>query len=237
LRALTYLMQLPYILGMKADKVQPTRKRDDPRRDVTRIALIEAAERLFAESGVETVSTRQIGAAVGSLNTNVVSYHFGDKDGLIEAVFHHRLPGIDRRRAELLAEAEMRDVDPSLASLVHVFALPLFEQTDSTGRHSYARFLLGLERSGMLEARGRLTADYPETARLTSRMAALLPAGISGSGHFRMRLIVGLLGAAFQLIDQDHDMPADAARQLFETAVTMAASAYGATGAQQGSPT
>ncbi len=212
------------------------RKRDDPRREATRAALIEAAERLFAEMGVEAVSTRQIGAAIGSLNTNVVAYHFGSKDGLIEAVFRHRLPDIDRRRAELLAQADRAGEGASIAALLRVFALPLFEQTDAAGRHSYARFLIGLERSGMVNARGQVSHDFPETDRLTDRLAALLPPEASASAHFRMRLIVGLLGAALQMIDQAADLPAPAARQLFDNAVAMAAAAYAAPPAHQGSP-
>ena len=132
-----------------------TRKRHDPRRDATRIALIEAAESLFAESGVEGVSTRQIGAAIGSSNTNVVAYHFGSKEALMEAVCRHRLPDIDRRRGELLDAA---DLSANLFDLVRIFALPLYEQVDASGRHSFARFLAGLERSGMMMVRALLLA-------------------------------------------------------------------------------
>ena len=89
---------------------QLPKKRPDPRGEATRIALIEAAESLFADSGVEGVSTRQIGAAIGSSNTNVVAYHFGGKEALIREVYRHRLPQIDRRRGELLKEAERAGV-------------------------------------------------------------------------------------------------------------------------------
>ena len=60
-----------------------SRRRIDPRREATRVALIEAAESLIAEAGVEGTSTRQIGAAIGSHNTNVVAYHFGSKEALL----------------------------------------------------------------------------------------------------------------------------------------------------------
>ena len=191
---------------------------------------------MFAAEGVEAVSTRQIGAAIGSLNTNVVAYHFGSKDGLIEAVFRHRLPEIDRRRGELLAEVDRAGEGESLTALLRVFALPLFKQTDASGQHSYARFLIGLERSGMLAARAQVTNDFPETDRLTSRMAALLPPETCGSANFRMRLIFAMLGAALQLIDQDQSLAAEAARQLFDNAIAMGAAAYGAPLALRGTP-
>lgn len=221
---------------MGGEAIQSARRREDPRREATRTALIEAAERLFAEAGVEAVSTRQIGAAIGALNTNVVAYHFGGKDGLIEAVFHHRLPDIDRRRGELLAAADKAGKGGSLAELVRIFALPLFEQTDAAGQHSYAGFLMGLERSGLLVTRADVTRDFPETERLTNRMAALLPPEATASGNIRMRLIFAMLGTALQVIDQDESLPAEEVRRLFDNATAMAAAAYGAAPASQGPP-
>ncbi len=207
---------------------ETARKRNDPRRDATRAALIEAAERLFAESGVEAVSTRQIGAAIGSLNTNVVAYHFGGKPALIEAVFHHRLPAIDRRRGELLAELEAGGAPLTIPALVRAFALPLFEQVDSAGQHSFARFLVGLERSGMSGARGAVAGDYPVSARLTELLVAQLPPETSGEGHLRMRLIVSLLATVLQVIDRDPALAPAAARRMFDNAIAMAAAAFGA---------
>src|SRR4030095_7522120 len=159
------------------------RKRNDPRREVTRIALIEAAESLFAESGVEAVSTRQIGAAIGLLNSNVVAYYFGGKDALIQAVFRHRLPIIDDRRGELFAEMEAAGDSPTIAKLLRVFALPLFEQMNASGKHSFAGFLAGLERSGMAQARALVSKEYPHSERLTDLLVGLLPPGTRPEGR------------------------------------------------------
>lgn len=202
-----------------------TRKRHDPRRDVTRIALIEAAESLFAEAGVEGVSTRQIGAAIGSSNTNVVAYHFGSKEALIEAVCRHRLPAIDRRRRELLDQA---GVSANLVELVRIFALPLYEQVDASGRHSFARFLAGLERSGMMLARGLLVPDFPETERLIARMAELLPSDIALRVDQRLRLAISPIIAALQIIDWETKPGSAEAKALFDNSIAMAAAAMAA---------
>lgn len=202
-----------------------TRKRHDPRRDATRIALIEAAESLFAEAGVEGVSTRQIGAAIGSSNTNVVAYHFGSKEALLEAVCRHRLPDIDRRRRELLDEA---GTSASLVELVRIFALPLYEQVDAAGRHSFARFLAGLERSGMMAARGLLVPDFPETERLIARMADLLPPDVALGVQQRLRLATGLIISALQIIDWETKPGSAEAQALFENSIAMAAAAMAA---------
>src|SRR3546814_113664 len=54
--------------------------------------IVRAAERLFGEDGVSLVSLRQIAIAANQVNNFAVQYHFGDKDGLIQAIFQRRLP-------------------------------------------------------------------------------------------------------------------------------------------------
>lgn len=51
----------------------------------TRARLLEAALELFSERGFDHVTVRQIASAAGA-NLAAVSYHFGDKLGLYEAV-------------------------------------------------------------------------------------------------------------------------------------------------------
>lgn len=201
------------------------RTRRDPRRETTRIALIEAAESLFAEGGVEGVSTRQIGAAIGSSNTNVVAYHFGSKEALIDAVYLHRLPAIDARRGELLDEADAKGGATDVAALVRIFFQPLYEQTDSAGRHSYARFLSAIERSGMIGTRARVSGDFPETDRARSRLFAALPKEIAPLLNVRLRLIAGLMSNTLLLIDREAADDSALAKSLFDNAVAMAAAA------------
>jgi AcrR family transcriptional regulator len=147
-----------------------TRTRRDPRREATRVALIEKAEALIAEFGVLGVSTRQIGAAIGSANNNVVAYHFGSKEELITAIYHHRLPAIEARRAELLAELELRGHDDNVFDLMVAIWRPLYEQRGEDGKPSYVAFLAGLARSGWAWTRYSLGQDYPVTNAIIERL-------------------------------------------------------------------
>lgn len=203
------------------------RTRRDPRRETTRIALIEAAESLFAQAGVESVSTRRIGAAIGSHNTNVVAYHFGDKESLVEAIYRHRLPDIDRRRGELLTGADQTGPCKDIVCLVRVLALPFFEQVDAHGQHSYARFVAGLERSGLSALRGKVRAEFPVTERVMQRIAACLPESVAPLLHERLRLVMALISTALLMIDREAATPGEAER-LFDNALTMAAAALAA---------
>ena len=72
--------------------------------------IIVAAERLFAEHGVNGVSLRQIGAAAGNGNNSAVNYHFGTKKQLIRGVFDYRLPRLRHRRALLIEEHRPSDL-------------------------------------------------------------------------------------------------------------------------------
>ena len=57
----------------------------------TKEEIVLAGERLIADHGVDGVSMRQIGAAIGSGNNSAVLYHFGSKEKLVEAIFEYRL--------------------------------------------------------------------------------------------------------------------------------------------------
>lgn len=201
------------------------RQRVDPRREQTRIALIEAAESLFAEQGVDAVSTRRIGAAIGSLNTNVVAYHFGSKEALIDAVYLHRLPAIDLRRGELLDGLQAQGATCDIAALMHAFALPLFEQRDAQGRHSYARFLEAIERAGMVNRRALVSAHFPETERLLACIARAVPPDAAGDLGTRLRLSTTLLATALRILDSEGPHDAAAAQDHFARAIAMATAA------------
>jgi AcrR family transcriptional regulator len=55
-------------------------------RGQARTLILDAAEWLFGEHGISSVSNRQIGAAAGQGNTSVVGYYFGSKDELVRVL-------------------------------------------------------------------------------------------------------------------------------------------------------
>lgn len=89
-----------------------------------RRALIEAAEELFAERGVDAVPAGDIAREAGQRNNSAVQYHFGDKQGLVQAVLDKHQDRIDVSRNELLDHLEARG-DASLRDVVDVLVQPL----------------------------------------------------------------------------------------------------------------
>ncbi|WP_156959764.1 TetR/AcrR family transcriptional regulator [Nocardia sp. BMG51109] len=107
--------------------------------------LVLAAERLFAERGVDAVSLRAVMAAAGT-NVASVHYHFGSKDALIEALIRQRSESVATRRTALLDEME-RSGDISPGALAAAFVVPVWEMTTGDGA-SWVTFIAGLLGSG-----------------------------------------------------------------------------------------
>ena len=143
----------------------------------TRELLIETAEQLFAERGIHGVSMREIGLAAGQRNNGVTQYHFGDKAGLVVAIFERRAAEVNARRLELLDEALAEGRD-GVRDLVQAFVVPLAEQVAQ--HHAYVRFLSRLQTDGhrdlLLSAGSRrlvgVRADRAAAAKTASEVAA-----------------------------------------------------------------
>jgi AcrR family transcriptional regulator len=143
----------------------------------TRMRLILAAERLFADSGIEGVSLRQVNVTAGQKNASATHYHFGSKDALIEAVLLHRLEGIDARRMELLDKVEAEGRSGVLRALIEALILPYAELLDGReGGSHYIRFLAQIYSETRVELAEMTRGKHDEGARRAfALMAKLLP--------------------------------------------------------------
>jgi len=102
--------------------------------------MVDAAERLVAERGIGSVSLREVQAASGQRNKSAAQYHFGSRDGLLEAVVVTRMAPVNARRLALLAELDAQGT-PSLRDIVAALIHPLAEATVGRPGSCYARFL------------------------------------------------------------------------------------------------
>jgi AcrR family transcriptional regulator len=80
----------------------------------TRVMLMEVAERLFANRGIEAVTLKEIQQAAGQANSSVIRYHFGSRDGLIRALVSYRQASLAANRQEMLAamREQRKEADP-----------------------------------------------------------------------------------------------------------------------------
>jgi AcrR family transcriptional regulator len=91
----------------------------------TRERLMVAAERLFAERGIDAVSIRDITNEAGA-NSAAIHYHFGSKTALITAILDWRAADIAARRSEWLLRIEAADA-PTLREVIEAFVVPTAE--------------------------------------------------------------------------------------------------------------
>lgn len=100
----------------------------------TKDRIMDTAKKLFAEKGFGAVSVRDITGAA-SVNTSMISYYFGGKEGLYEAIFEKEFISMfgflkdrealeamaPRERISLLVEriVDMHTHHPEVARLVH----------------------------------------------------------------------------------------------------------------------
>lgn len=71
--------------------------------------LLQAATALFAAEGYDRVSIRQIADTAG-VNSAMISYYFGGKQGLYEAVIHSQLTPVEAFVEEDMSHLDPRDV-------------------------------------------------------------------------------------------------------------------------------
>lgn len=90
----------------------------------TREALLAAAASLFAEKGFETVSVREVTGRAGA-NVASVKYHFGSREGLIDAVVAEMTRPVNEERLRRIAELESGE-GVTVRHLLEAFFDPLF---------------------------------------------------------------------------------------------------------------
>ena len=73
------------------------------------INIIETAERLFAARGFDGTSVRDIAEEAG-INIAMISYYFGSKEKLMEAIFEVKIGKVQLRVEELLKDKTMSPI-------------------------------------------------------------------------------------------------------------------------------
>lgn len=107
-------------------------------RSATRERLLVSGERLIGLHGIDGISLEDIARHAGQANKYAVQYHFGGRDGLIQAILDARIAAVEVRRRALFDRMDRASVQ----SILSVFVLPLAEQVDADGDCAFARFLL-----------------------------------------------------------------------------------------------
>jgi AcrR family transcriptional regulator len=102
-----------------------------------RTQIITAAEDLFASRGIRGVSLREINRHAQQRNVSALQYHFGDRDGLVQAVLEKHRRDTEPQRVILLDRYEASGTD-DVHQLAAAFVLPLASKlSDPDGGRAY----------------------------------------------------------------------------------------------------
>ncbi|GAB5451870.1 MAG: TetR family transcriptional regulator [Halioglobus sp.] len=148
---------------------------------------MQAAEKLFASRSIDSVSLNEITVAAGQKNRTALRYHFGSRDGLLQAIIDRHAIVVQALRREYFDSLDSFDKpgnDESSACRVAArgLVLPLGRhiETDASGAH-YVRILsqLAALNSKIVNPASRSALSFHTDQRLTAVMeeaVAHLPA-------------------------------------------------------------
>jgi AcrR family transcriptional regulator len=180
-----------------------------PRFD-TRLALMRAAEQLFAQQGVDRVSLREIAIAAGQRNVSAATYHFGSKRELIEAILERHSLGMQASWKPLLEQDAQQAV--SLHALLEAVVRPLVAKIDDPdGGRSYLELCAELVSSRSFPLMGMRIANTAEAQDITRRIAERGPEVAPMVRVLRSArlagVIYGSLGDYLRLLHNGLDIP------------------------------
>ena len=162
---------------------------------VTRNKIMEVAVRLFAERGIDGVSLNDITKAAGQRNKNATHYHFGSKEGLLQAILDKYEPRITARRDELLDDYEARG-ELTLRNVVRSMIYPLVEKlSDFEGGRNYIRFSAHMVVHHTMTAVGNTTPRFQmsSVARLVKAFNDAMETELPDALKLQRGLLIGML--------------------------------------------
>ena len=136
--------------------------------------MIAAAERLAVERGLGAMSLREVQLVSGQRNKSAAAYHFGSREGLIEAVVAARMGPVNERRLAVLAGFDPAPGAAPLADLVAALVVPLAEHTVGRPGSRWARFLAQGMADPALSAVVRRTFEGLSYLEVRARLVELL---------------------------------------------------------------
>jgi AcrR family transcriptional regulator len=156
----------------------------------TKQRLVDAAERLFAEQGVEKVKLVDVSREAGQKNRNAAQYHFGDRAGLINAVLDKHSEIIADQRRNMLAQLA-QNPSPTMRELVEALVLPVANhaQSDPNGL-TYLMLNRQLTNSGQhMVLSWKRVDNLPEVMQLQRLMKERMPVHRKDAMQAKMMLI------------------------------------------------
>jgi len=164
----------------------------------TRVALLDVAEKLFSEHGIQAASLRMITQQAGA-NLAAVHYHFGSKEGLVKEVFSRRLRPLEEERLRLLDACDLSGgiEGTGIEQVIHAFVAPVIRRLrESPGEeHPFAQLMGRVFNEPSEEVKSMLVQEFKLTAdRFLDALRLLLPHLSEKELMWRFHFLAGGMG-------------------------------------------
>ncbi|MFN3548172.1 MAG: TetR/AcrR family transcriptional regulator [Mesorhizobium sp.] len=162
----------------------------------SRTAILDAAEDLFSRRGYGAVALREIARAAG-LNVGSLTYHFGDKAGILAAIYERHTRPMNARRLELIREAtRIEDRCARLTAILRAYVVPAFRSSGDLvgGGARFTRLRAMLSAEGSEQAREIIADAFDATTHaFIDAIADCVPGSMREDIVWRSQFLLGSL--------------------------------------------
>jgi AcrR family transcriptional regulator len=176
----------------------------------TRETLLNAAEQLFSEQGIEGTSVRDITRAAAA-NLGAINYHFGSKDRLAIEVFARRLKPLNCERVARLDALE-KAAGPEglrLEQILDAMVRPTVEGVADGLRHetAFMRLISRCFQEPNPELKQFVQEQFEEVAsRFDAAILRVVPGLTQGELFWKMKFLFGALHLGLEMWMRDDVM-------------------------------
>jgi AcrR family transcriptional regulator len=172
-----------------------TRRSQADRREETTATILDAAEALFAHYGRDGVTLKAIATAAG-VDTALVHYYFGDKDGVFRAIWARRTSVLNPIRFAAMDDYEARVGSAlEIEGVLDAFLRPVFDTAFDNGE-GWANFaaIAGATNASRFGGAALMDEHFdPIAERFVDMLRRVSPATPDRDLYWFMHLLSGAL--------------------------------------------
>jgi AcrR family transcriptional regulator len=209
-------------------------------RHETRERILDAAEVLFADLGISGTSMRRL-TRHADVNLAAAHYHFGSKEGLLDAVIERRAGAINAQRSAALdaleAEGFSGDRSDRIRALLVAYFSPILDVarafTNNAERESLARLMAQVEAQPRADVEALFRRHFGElSGRYVTALKHCVGEGLPAEDvtdrfRFAVAVLTQLLCGNLDLdMIPDHPPAASGDADRFEHAIAFAVAGF-----------
>jgi AcrR family transcriptional regulator len=172
----------------------PAENKHQSRSANTRERFICAAQKLYAQRSIDSVSLSEITVAAGQKNRNALQYHFVNREGLLQAILDRHAGPIHELRRGYIRQAETSRWSSAEAS-ARLLIMPIADyiSTNPEAIH-YAKVLsqMAALNSDLINPNNRSTINFQQENELNEIMHAAFAHLHQGEARRRLFLVVSI---------------------------------------------